>query len=72
MARELVSASSDLHLPVVSQEKLGVLEAPPVVFEPLLFVADRLARLDVLLFKDGAQVVQPNHDDIMVRFINKI
>ena len=67
LARELVSAAGDLDLPVVAQEELGVLEAPTVVFEPLLFVADRLARLDVLLFKDGVQVLQPNHDAIMVR-----
>lgn len=67
LARELVSAPSDLHLPVVSEEELSVLEAPTVVFEPLLFVADRLARLDVLLFKDRGQILQPNHDDIMVR-----
>lgn len=72
LARELVSASSDLHLPVVSEKELSVLEAPTVVFEPLLFVADRLACLDVFLFKDGGQILQPNHDDIMVRFINKI
>lgn len=38
----------------------------------MLFVADRLACLDVFLFKDGGQILQPNHDDIMVRFINKI
>lgn len=48
LAGKLVPTSSYAHHSIVAEGELSVLEAPAVVLEPLLLVANGLARLHVL------------------------
>ncbi len=55
---------------IVIEDKLGVLESPSVILEPLFFVPDILGSLDGLFLKKDLKIVEPLHRDIIL-FINK-